>query len=116
MENIGKGKLMVLGSIPIWDSWNFGEKNFYHGIILTHSFYEPLGIKYYGLDTPVLGIQYFIQIHFGGECPTRYVSICLMIFSLCFTIKDNKELTIGQQATMYNKYGKRPLTVGTLQD
>ena len=49
----------VLGSIPHRDSWKFGQKNFYRGRILIHGFPEPLGTKYYGLDTPVLGFQLF---------------------------------------------------------
>ena len=57
-----------LGSIPGRVSWKFGHKNFYRGRILIHGFPEPLGTKYYGLDTPVLGFQLFAEIHFGGVC------------------------------------------------
>ena len=56
----------VPGSIPGQVSWKFGQKNFYRGRILIHGFPEPLGTKYHGLDTPVLGFQLFAEIHFGG--------------------------------------------------
>ena len=29
-----------------------------------HAFLEPLCLKYYGLDTTVLGFQLFVEIHF----------------------------------------------------
>ena len=58
----------VLGLIPHQVSRKFGEKNFYRGMILILAFPEPLGIKYHGLDTPVLGFQLFAEIHFGGVC------------------------------------------------
>ena len=35
-------------------------------MILIHGFPEPLGTKYYGLDTPVIGFQFFAEIHFVG--------------------------------------------------
>ena len=56
----------VPGSILGRVTWKFGQKNFYRGRILIHGFPEPLGIKYHGLDTPVLGFQFFAEIHFGG--------------------------------------------------
>ena len=59
----------VPGSIPGRVSWKFGQKNFYRGRILIHGFPEPLGTKYHGLDTPVLGFQLFAEIHFGGVWP-----------------------------------------------
>ena len=44
----------VQGSIPRRGSWKFGKKIFWRGGILFHSFPEPLGSKYHGLDIQVL--------------------------------------------------------------
>ena len=62
----GTGFDPLQGFLKVW------AKNFYRGRILIHGFPEPLGTKYHGLDTPVLGIQLFTEIHFGGVWTSTY--------------------------------------------
>ena len=58
----------VLGSIPIRLPKSLVEKKHLlgHERILICGFPEPIGFKYHGLDTHVLGFQLSLEIHFGG--------------------------------------------------
>ena len=76
----------VPGSIPGQVSWKFEQKNFYRGRILIYGFPEPLGTKYHGLDTPVLGIQLFTEIHFGGVCTISLFMSTEKVLGIVMTI------------------------------
>ena len=55
-----------------------GGKNFYRGRILIYSFPEPLGFKYHGLDSPVLGwVATFCENPFWRGVPMQDFKVTL---------------------------------------